>query len=169
METNKARAIKVRTAGLVDAGEITRVINSAFRLAEGFFIDGDRINLEEVVKLFSTGTILLAETDGDVVGCVYVEPRNSQLARSYLGLLSVDPGQQQSGLGSLLMGAAEDYCRRAGSQYMDIRVVNLRNELPAFYRKRGYIETGTSPFPPDIETKVPCHFIEMSKALTPTL
>jgi hypothetical protein len=49
---------------------------------------------------------------------------------------------------------------------MDIKVVNLREDLPRFYARRGYVETGTSPFPAEIETKLACHFIEMSKPLT---
>jgi GNAT superfamily N-acetyltransferase len=93
---------------------------------------------------------------------VYVEPRGE---RSYLGLLSVDPTSQQGGLGSLLMFEAEKYCRERGSHCMDIVIVSLREELPSFYQKRGYVESGTSPFPPDVPTKIPCHFINMSKPL----
>ena len=63
------------------------------------------------------------------------------------------------------MDAAEDICRGLACRFMDINVVNLREELFGFYRKRGYVETGTRPFPADIETKLPCHFIEMSKPL----
>ena len=48
---------------------------------------------------------------------------------------------------------------------MDILIVSLREDLPAFYEKRGYVQTGTSQFPPDVETKIPCHFINMSKPL----
>jgi len=36
--------------------------------------------------------------------------------------------------------------------------------LPPFYRKRGYVENGTTPFH-DAETKIPCHFINMAKPL----
>jgi len=48
---------------------------------------------------------------------------------------------------------------------MDLRIVNVRRELPAFYRYLGYIETGTAPFTHGVATKLPCHFIEMSKSL----
>ena len=48
---------------------------------------------------------------------------------------------------------------------MDIVIVSLREDLPPFYQKRGYVESGTSPFPPDVPTKIPCHFINMSKPL----
>ena len=88
-----------------------------------------------------------------------------QSNRAYLGLLSVDPRQQRSGLGSRLVSAAEDHVRASGVRYMDLRIVNLRKELPEFYRRLGYLDTGTSPFPPDVTTKLPCHFINMSKAL----
>jgi GNAT superfamily N-acetyltransferase len=80
-------------------------------------------------------------------------------------LLSVDPARQQGGLGSFLMDAAENYCRERGSRFMDIYIVNLRTELPAFYQRRGYVATGTTPFLEDVETKLPCHFINMSKPL----
>lgn len=151
-----------RIATPADAANITAIINAAFRIAEEFFIDGNRITQAEVEKLLAKGTFLLAETGDQLDGCVYVELRGE---RSYLGLLSVDPGRQQGGFGSLLMNAAESYCRERGSHFMDILIVNLREELPAFYRKRGYVENGTTPFPEDVETKIPCHFITMEKYL----
>jgi GNAT superfamily N-acetyltransferase len=153
----------VRRASLEDAGEITTLVNKAFRRAEGFFIDENRIDPEGVRKLFTTGQFFLADSDGLVAACVYVEPRGE---RAYLGLLSVEPTRQQSGLGSLLMDAAEEYCRGLACRFMDIQVVNLREDLFGFYHRRGYVETGSRPFPADLETKLPVHFVEMTKALS---
>ena len=155
-------AAPIRLAVPADAAQITAVINAAFRIAEGFFIDGNRITQSEVEKSLTKGAFIVAENGESLSGCVYVELRGE---RSYLGLLSVDPEYQQSGLGSLLMREAEKYCRERGSQAMDILIVSLREELPAYYQKRGYVENGTSPFPPDVETRIPCHFINMSKPL----
>jgi GNAT superfamily N-acetyltransferase len=152
----------VRTAVQEDAANITSVINAAFRIAEEFFVDGNRISQAEVEQLLVKGSFLLAEADDKLNACVYVELRGE---RSYLGLLSVDPSCQKSGLGSVLMLEAENYCRERGSQFMDIYIVNLREELPAFYRRRGYVENGTTPFPEDVPTKMPCHFINMTKSL----
>jgi GNAT superfamily N-acetyltransferase len=152
----------IRIATSADAPQITAVINAAFRIAEEFFVDGNRITQAEVEELLAKGAFLLAEADEKLSGCVYVELRGE---RSYLGLLSVDPTIQQSGLGSLLMMEAERYCRERGSHGMDILIVNLRDELPSFYQKRGYVENGTTPFPADVPTKIPCHFINMSKTL----
>lgn len=157
------------------------MINCAFRRAEGFFVEGDRVDVSSVLNFLSSGKFLLAESEHTLLGCVYVEPRHLDsnralncrpgitLAQSedrgYLGLLAVDPAHQQSGLGSMLMDAAEDYCRGHGLRFMDIKVVSLREELGGFYRRRGYVETGTSAFPAEVETRLPCHFIDMSKPL----
>jgi len=154
--------VPIRLAAVADAEKITNIINAAFHIVEGFFIDGPRIDQTEVEQLLDKGAFLLAEAGDKLNGCVYVELRGE---RSYLGLLSVDPTCQRGGLGSLLMSEAEKYCRERGSRLMDILIVNLRTDLPAFYQRRGYFENGTAPFPADVVTKIPCHFINMSKAL----
>jgi len=162
LETSMTSTISIRTAAPADAAKITDVINAAFRVAEEFFIDGLRIGQAEVEQLLGKGAFLLAETGDKLSGSVYVEMRGE---RSYLGLLSVDPASQKSGLGSLLMNEAENYCRQRGSRFMDIYIVNLRQELPPYYRRRGYVENGTTPFPADVPVKIPCHFINMAKPL----
>ncbi len=155
--------MQVRVAETQDAEAIVAVINAAFRKAESFFIDGDRIDLETVQKMLQTGSFLVADEHGPLCGCVYLEPRGN---RTYLGLLSVDPQHQRSGLGSNLMDAAEEYSAKAGSRFMDLRMVSVRKELPSFYHRRGYFETGTEPFPPGLNPKLSCHFVKMTKPLT---
>ena len=153
--------MQIRIAKIEDAEAIVRVINAAFRPAEGFVFDNDRIDLESVRDLLRKGTFLIAE-DQAAVGCVYVELRGN---RSYLGLLSVDPQRQKTGLGARLMDAAEAHCARVGSRYMDLQIVSLRTEMYGFYRRWGYVENGTEPLPPGLNPKLPCHFVKMSKPL----
>ena len=155
--------MQIRVAEIQDADAIVTVINAAFRRAESFLIDQDRIDVQTVCDLLQKETFLVADDLGVLCGCVYVEPRGE---RSYLGLLSVDPQRQKSGLGSKLMQAAEDHCAKAGSRVMDLRIVNVRKELPSFYHRRGYVDAGTEPFPPGLNPKLPCHFVKMSKPLT---
>jgi len=153
--------MKSRIAQLEDAENIARLVNAAFR-AERFFIDADRTNSEKVGALLQKGKFLLAEEAGALAGCVYVEVRGE---RGYFGLLAVDPALQRSGLGSRLVAAAEEYCREAGCQFMDLTIVNLRTELPGFYHHLGYVESGTLPFPSEQEANQPCHLVRMSKPL----
>lgn len=153
----------IRFATEFDLPGLTALINRAFKV-EAFFIVRDRLSLEEARAFFQKGRFLVADEQGALAGTVYVELRGD---RSYLGLLSVDPDLQKSGLGRRMMAAAEEFAREMGSHHMDLTVVNLRTELPPLYRKLGYSENGTEPIRPEMAARVtqPCHFIKMTKPL----
>lgn len=153
--------MKLRIAEVSDTPAITSLINAAFRV-EKFFIDGDRIDLAQVKQFFEEGEFLLFEDDGGLAGCVYLKTATE---RAYLGLLSINPERQRSGLGSRLVKAAEDRAREKDCCFMDLQIVNIRAELPGFYTALGYTATGTAPFSSDVPTKLPCHFVRMSKPL----
>lgn len=153
---------KVRIAEESDLPAILKVVNQAF-VVERFFLEHERTNLENLSELLQKGTFLLAENAlRSLVGALYVELRGD---RAYFGMLSVDPGRQGAGLGKLLVAAAEDYARQRGCRVMDITVVNLRTELPPFYRKLGYQEVGTAPLHEGMKVTHPAHLIKMSKSL----
>jgi GNAT superfamily N-acetyltransferase len=153
--------LPLRKSESKDAEAIAAVINAAFRV-ERFFIDGDRTNPDHIRSLLQTGVFLLAEESSQLIGCVYVELRGAQ---GYFGLLAIDPERQKTGLGKHLVAAAEDYCRAAGCQEMELQIVNVREELPGFYQRLGYCETGIAPFKSLNQPKLPCHFVKMSKPL----
>ncbi|HVT92840.1 MAG TPA: GNAT family N-acetyltransferase [Bryobacteraceae bacterium] len=153
--------MRVRAAEDADAEAITRIINDAFR-AVSFYKIGDRIDVDEVRRRLGKGAFFLAVDEGVAAGCVYVELRKE---RAYLGLLSVSPGYQRLGLGDVLMTRGEDYCREAGCRFIDIDIISLRPELVPYYRRRGYVETGTAPYPVPEKSTVPCYFVTMSKTL----
>ena len=152
--------MQLRLAAASEAPALVSLINAAFRV-EKFFIDTERIDLTQVEGFFRSGSFLVAD-DGRLAACIYVEKRGE---RGYFGLLSVDPGRQKNGFGKRLVEAAEQHCRDLGCRAMDMQIVNLRSELPAFYNRLGYVETGTAPFPEEVVTKMPCHFVRMSKPL----
>jgi GNAT superfamily N-acetyltransferase len=149
-------------ATAADVPDLVRVINAAYEV-EKFFVAGDRTDVETVNRLMAKGAFLLArDAAGAVSGCMYIELRGE---RCYFGMLSVDPARQGTGLGRRLVEDAEQYARDHGCRFMDIRVVNLRTELPPFYRKLGYEELGTEPVD-DPRALQPFHFILMSKSLS---
>ncbi|MFZ1919974.1 MAG: GNAT family N-acetyltransferase [Terriglobales bacterium] len=152
---------QIRFAEPADASAIAALVNAAFR-PERFFIDADRTNPEKTAALLQTGKFLLLFEDGVLAGCVYTELRAE---RGYFGLLAVDPQHQRAGIGARLIAAAEQHCRAAGCRFMDLTFVNVRQELPGYYRRFGYAENGTLPFPPEQVTKIPVHLVRMSKAL----
>ena len=152
----------VRAAGPADAPQLLRLINAAFAV-EHFFKRGDRTTDDEIRELSTTGEFLLLEAPhGDALGCVYWTRQEDD---GYFGMLSIDPARQGHGLGRRLIAAVESRCRAAGCRRMRIHIVNLRKELPPFYRRLGYAEIGTLPFPTPEEATRPCHFIVMTKTL----
>jgi len=153
--------MNLRPATDADAEAVAALINVAFR-PERFFTNVDRTNPGEVREYLQRGKFLVAEDEHGLAASVYLEPRGD---RFYLGLLSVDPQRQRSGLGSWMMQQAEERCRAAGARAIELKLVNLRKELPEYYRRRGYVEMGTLPWPAQIPVSQPCHFITMLKEL----
>ena len=150
-----------RNADASEVEAITDLTNLAFGV-ERFFVYGNRITASEVRERLDTGAFILAKSGDRLIGSVYVELRGQ---RCYAGLLAVNPSQQQAGVGTRLMNAAEDHGRTRGAQAMDLQIVNLREELAGFYRRLGYMETGVASFPSTVPTKLKCHFITMAKTL----
>ena len=155
--------LQIQKADLSNSAILELLINEAYRVEE-FFVSGNRISQAEIADLLRKGNFLLALNDSSSVGCVYLEIKKDH---GYLGLLSVSPKVQGQGVGKQLVTAAENLAREAGCLYMDLNIVNLREELPLFYHKLGYRETGeTAPFPPrQLVTTEPCYFVMMSKVL----
>jgi GNAT superfamily N-acetyltransferase len=119
--------------------------------------------------MMSSGRFLLVDEslqggEPPLAACVYMKHTGD---RAYFGLLSVRPERQGRGLGKRLIHTVETFGRAAGCREMEIHIVNLREELPPFYRSLGYVERGTRPFPEDGGATRPCHFIVMTKSLAP--
>jgi predicted N-acetyltransferase YhbS len=152
----------IRPANEDDVPALTRLINMAF-VVEQVVFDGDRVDDLGIRVYMSGGTFLVAEDSGVLLGCVYVETRD---ARSYLGLLSVQPARQKAGLGRRLVAAAEDLARASHSRVMDLRVISARGQqLLPFYQRLGYHFVRNEPFPAHLAAKMPSHYILMSKLL----
>jgi GNAT superfamily N-acetyltransferase len=154
-------AIRMATGG--DKTAIIAVTNAAFAVET--FLTGGRTDEERLTEMMKRGIFLLAQDwSGKLLASVYVELRGR---RGYLGMLAVAPRYQGIGLGRKMVQAAENYCRSLGCDALELSILSLRPELPPFYRKLGYVETGTEEFRPSrpLQNGVECHCILMSKAL----
>ncbi len=154
-----------RLANSADTSEIVRVTNLAYRV-EDFFIDGDRTNADEVAaKMSAPGScffVIDVPSGSGLMASVYVELRGE---RAYFGMLSVAPAHQKKGLSRALIEAIEGHARAHGCTALEIDVVNVREELPAFYELMGFRVTGTSPFMKGHTLKQPVHMILMEKQI----
>src|SRR5579864_2090949 len=154
--------ISIRTATEDDAGAIARLVNAAF-LVEQFFIERDRTDPATVRGLMEKGKFLLAEDAPSLVGCVYMELRGE---RGYFGMLSIDPHRQRMGIGRQIIDFVEKTFREANCRFCDLKIVDVRTELHTLYHRLGYVDTGTAVYDDPTPTKIPVHFITMSKPLS---
>ncbi len=155
------RAADIRTAQEADADALARLINAAFAVERTIF-DGDRTSADGVRAYMSKVTFFVASEGDEFVGCVFGELRGTT---GYIGLLSVEPSRQGTGLGRELMHAAEQFFRNAGCHEAELRIVSARTPLPSFYKHLGYSESRTEPIASGAAPKVPCHFQYMTKKL----
>lgn len=153
--------ISIRIANDRDAEPVACLVNKAF-LVEQFFIERDRTNPETVRSLMKKGQFLVAEDDSKLVGSIYMELRGE---RGYFGMLSIEPARQGTGIGRRLVNEVEKLFRDAGCKMSDLKIVNVRTELHVIYRRWGYVDTGTAVYDDPTPTKIPVHFITMSKPL----
>lgn len=162
--------MSIRTARPDDAAALASLINAAF-VVEAFFKIGDRTSADEVAALMEAGGefLILDASEpgtgtgtGTLTGCVYLKSSGD---RAYFGMLSIDPDKQRQGAGRRLVDAVESRARERGCRFMDLHLVDLREELTPYYRRLGYVECGTLPFSEPERASKPCFFIVMTKRL----
>jgi GNAT superfamily N-acetyltransferase len=154
-----------RTATAADLPALLALINLAF-LAEEPWAIGDRLDADELAHYLQKGELLVVDDGGAPVACVYVavEPDGA----GYLGLLSVHPSQQGKGLGSRLIGHAETWARGKGCTRMELQIIDVREELLAYYGRHGYAVADSRPVPPELQAsrfRQPTRFVRMAKPL----
>jgi ribosomal protein S18 acetylase RimI-like enzyme len=150
-----AQVIRRALPGDVDAA--VRLVESAYRgdaarrgwTHEADMLGGQRTDREAIAEIIADPQqSLLLLFDGEaLVGSVCVSAVGH--GACYLGLLSVDPHRQAGGLGRRLIDAAEAEARgRFAARSMEMTVIRQREELIAYYERRGYRRTGEArPFP----------------------
>lgn len=145
-----------RQAVSVDAETIAQLVNSGYRgvasragwTTEADLLDGSRTNADEVKRLIeSEHAIILLCLHGEVlVGTVCLEKKQDA---AHIGMFVVSPVLQGQGIGKQLLIAAENLAQQTWSvDKLRMQVITLRQELIAFYERRGYRRTGiVSAFP----------------------
>lgn len=145
-----------RNATLADVDAIVLLVTSAYRgdasrdgwTTEADFLDGNRIDAEVLRQDIERprSRVLLAERDAQLLACAHVADEDG---RGYFGMFSVRPGLQGAGTGRALLAECERIVHEEwGLPVMQMTVIDLREELIAWYERRGYRRTGVyKPFP----------------------
>src|SRR5687768_7298638 len=130
-------APNIAIATHADAPELVKLVNSAYRgdsskqgwTTEAELLDGIRIDEPALTDVLDEpGTVLLkyVNAQGEIKGCVYLHKQADQL---YLGMLTVAPHAQASGIGKQLLRAAENYARQQNCTAIVMTVISVRHEL----------------------------------------
>ena len=145
-----------RDATVADIPALVELVTSAYRgevsrqgwTTEADLLDGNRIDAQvlrgDIER--ASSRVLVAEQDGDLVACGHV---CEEAGAGYFGMFSVRPGLQGGGMGTQLLAEAERVAREDWHlPRMRMTVIDVRDELIAFYERRGYRRTGIKkPFP----------------------
>lgn len=149
-------ALHFRPATPADVDAIVALVESAYRgdasragwTTEADLLDGRRTGADDVRACIDRehSVLLLAERDGELVGCAHVAQEDGG---GYFGMFSVRPTLQGAGLGKALLAEAERLVFDTWQlPVMRMTVIDVRDELIAFYERRGYRRTGVrKPFP----------------------
>jgi ribosomal protein S18 acetylase RimI-like enzyme len=149
---------KVAELSSADINDYVELVSSAYRgegskdgwTTEADILGGQRLDVPMAEEMLAeTDSVILLARDGQgrAVASVYVrEPVGGE---AYLGVLAVSPLGQGKGVGSALINLAEAWvAERWGAHAMRMSVINKRDELIAYYERRGYARTGeVEPFP----------------------
>lgn len=154
--------LSFRAANEADVPAIVAIVESAYRgdvsrrgwTTEADFLDGRRTGADEVLASIQRprSRILLAERvappghAADLLACAHVADEDGA---GYFGMFSVQPGLQGGGIGKAVLAEGERIVRDEWRlPALRMTVIDIRDELIAFYERRGYRRTGMfKPFP----------------------
>jgi ribosomal protein S18 acetylase RimI-like enzyme len=149
-------ALRFRAASAADVGAIVALVESAYRgdasrqgwTTEADMLDGQRTDPVTVADLLSKPqcSVLLAESEEGLLACAHVEKQGDA---GYFGMFSVRPDLQGAGVGRAMLAQAERIARDDWHcATMQMTVISIRDELIAWYERRGYRRSGVfKPFP----------------------
>jgi ribosomal protein S18 acetylase RimI-like enzyme len=145
-----------RDAAEADVPALVALIESAYRgessragwTSEADILGGQRTDPQGVREVITApgSRLMIVERDGEPVACCQLEHRGEA---AYFGMFAVRPDLQGAGLGRRIIAEAERSVRETwGVAEMHMTVISVREDLIAWYERRGYRRTGRmTPFP----------------------
>lgn len=145
-----------RDARVADVAAIVALVESAYRgdasragwTTEADLLDGQRVDAIGVAEIIMRrgSRVLIAQAGGEMLACSHLERQGDAC---YFGMFSVKPTRQGGGVGKRMLAEAERLARVEWKcTRMEMTVISVRDELMAWYERRGYRRSGRyKPFP----------------------
>jgi len=147
-----------RAATSDDVALVVDLVESAYRgepskagwTTEAELLGGQRTDAEAIAAVVASAdsrVLLASDEHGAVIACCAIEQRRA--GRSYFGTFAVRPGLQGGGVGKQVLAEAERVARDEWAcDVIEMTVIGQREDLIAWYGRRGYAATGEMrPFP----------------------
>jgi GNAT superfamily N-acetyltransferase len=147
-----------RLATVDDVPAIVALVESAYRgessragwTTEADLLDGQRTDADAergTIEAEDRVVLLAHGADGELLGCCELRERPAKVA--YFGMFAVVPTVQGGGIGRTVLEESERWVAQTwGATTMEMTVLAQREDLIAWYERRGYRRTGkTEPFP----------------------
>lgn len=162
-------SVFLRQALVKDIPKLETLLNRSYRFDEGWtneksLVGGVRTNQDELASVISDAKQYLfvyPKTDtghregvetGEILGCINVDIQDDS---AYIGFFAVNPDLQGSGVGNVMLQAAETFVQScltddqaspsqqaANDKVIKMLVLNGRDKMLAYYQRRDYVCTG---------------------------
>ncbi|ATL25953.1 GNAT family N-acetyltransferase [Streptomyces formicae] len=145
-----------RDASTADVDALVALVESAYRgdssrtgwTTEADILEGQRTDPQEVAEVIESpvSRLMVVEHEGAIAACCQLQDRGDH---AYFGMFAVSPALQGAGLGKAIIAEAERVARTTwGARALHMTVLTAREDLIAWYVRRGYRRTGKmTPFP----------------------
>ena len=165
-----------RFAERADAPTIAALIESGYRgdesrrgwTTEAHLIEGNRTSVAEIEDHIAdpNARFLMAFEGASLVGCALIK---NEAGEGYFGMFAVKPALQGGGHGKKILAHAERAIRDLWHcSQVAMTVISIREDLIAYYERRGYKRIATKPFPFDREPgakRTDFHFVVLKKTI----
>jgi len=156
--------LKFRFATQTDVAPVVALVNRAYRghnsvlgwTHEAHLLEGERLSSKQLgMQLQDADALMLLAEKGNVLkGCMML---SHSAEKTYLGTFAVSPEVQGKGVGRAMLQQAEVIAgQQWGVQRLEMVVISQRQDLIAYYQRRGYFLSGDeTDFPLDLEVGIP--------------
>lgn len=133
-----------------DIPTLTSLLNRSYRgdssragwTTEADLLSGKRIDEAGLLQLLNDpdSLILIAQSEDTILATIHAHHEDDSV---HFGLFAVEPTFQSKGVGKALLAYAESVAvQKLGGRTAIMEVITHREELIAYYERRGYVRTG---------------------------